>query len=112
MRRRRLASILSMNEALRGGRGLAMGTGTEIALREANIEDAESDIATARMNRLAQARRAEYGAYGASLRERGGLFSGAGAFASGLGTAATGLYRWGGVGSRSGSRSGDDLAGA
>ena len=43
------------------------------------------------------AQRAEFGAAGARLRERASLFSGAGAFVSGLGTAATGALRYGGV---------------
>jgi hypothetical protein len=93
-RRRRLQSILSMNEALRGSRGLAFESGSERALREANIQEAESDIGTARLNRLGQARRAELGAFGARNRETAGLFSGAGAFVSGLGTAATGALRY------------------
>lgn len=93
-RRRRLAMIRSENLALRGARGLALESGSARALEEENTRAAEEDIATVRMNRLAQARRAEYGAYGASLRERGGLFSGAGAFASGIGSAATSLMRY------------------
>lgn len=101
-RKKRLASILSLNDALRGARGLAMGTGSEVALREANIAEAESDIGTARLNRLGQAQRAHYGILGASMRESGGLFSGAGAFASGLGSAATSLMRYAGSGSDGG----------
>lgn len=95
MRRRRLESILSLNDALRGSRGLAMGTGTDMALRESNIAEAEDDIATARLNQLARARRADLGAFGAAQRSRGGLFSGAGAFVSGLGTAFSGYQRFG-----------------
>ena len=93
-RRRRLVSILSENEALRGGRGLSFDSGSELALRESNVSEAERDISTVRLNRLGQVRKAELGAYGASMRETSGLFSGAGAFVSGLGGAATSLQRY------------------
>jgi hypothetical protein len=93
-RRHRLAAILSENEALRGARGLSFESGSERAIREENIRAAEADIGTVRLNRLGQVRRAELGAAGARMRETGGLFSGAGAFASGLGTAATSLLRY------------------
>ena len=91
-RLKQLRSVLASNEALRGGRGLAMGTGTDIALRDSNISEAEDDIATGRMNRLAQARRSDYAAWGAG--QRGGLLSGAGAVVSGLGTVASTAMRY------------------
>lgn len=94
VRRRQLQTVLASNEALRGSRGLAMGTGTDLALRQSNIDAAEDDISTGRMNRLAQARRSDYAAFGAEQRSRGALFSGAGAFVSGLGTAATTALRY------------------
>lgn len=93
-RRRKLESILAMNETLRGARGLAFDTGSARALRDASTTEAEDDIATARLNRLGQASRAEYGAAGARMRASSGLFSGAGAIASGLGNAASSAIRY------------------
>lgn len=94
VRRRRLAQVLSANEALRGARGLDYDTGTSEALDAANRQYAEDDIETARLNRLALADRARYGALAAGMRETGGALSGAGAFASGLGSAGTAVMRY------------------
>ena len=93
-RRRKLEGILATDEALRGARGLSFESGSARALREANISEAESDIGTARLNRIGQASRAAYGEMGARMRESGGLFSGAGAVASGLGNAANAALRY------------------
>ena len=92
VRRKQLYSVLATNEALRGSRGLAMGTGTDLALRDSNISEAEDDIATGRMNRLGQARKSDLAAWGAG--QRGGLLSGAGAVVSGLGTVASTAMRY------------------
>lgn len=94
VKRKRLEATLALNEAVRAGRGLSLITGTSEALRAANIEAAEDDIATGRLNASLRASRASYGALGAAMRQAGGLFSGAGAFVSGIGSAAGSLARY------------------
>mgnify|MGYP007100112602 CR=1 FL=1 len=95
-RRKKLESVLAMNEAFRAGRGLAFDTGTSRALRDSNIAEAEADIGTTRLNRAGAVSRASYGALGAGMRERAGLFSGFGAAVSGIGNAATGYLKYSG----------------
>ena len=93
-KRRRLETVLANNEALRGARGLTFDSGSARALREANIAEAEDDIAIGRLNRLNQARRSEYAAMGARMRGQGGLFSGAGAVLTGISSAGNSLMRF------------------
>lgn len=95
-RRRQLESILATNETLRGARGLSFSSGSADALRAENMRLAETDIATARLNKSAAISRVSYGALGAGMREKAGLFSGAGAVVSGLGTAAQGALKYAG----------------
>lgn len=95
-KRRKLESVLAMNEAIRAGRGLSLDTGTSRALRDSNIAEAEADIATGRLNTAGRVSRSTYGALGAGMRERAGLFSGFGAAVSGLGSAATGALKYSG----------------
>jgi hypothetical protein len=87
-RLKRLQMALATNEAIRGASGLSLQSGSADAIAAENVREAERDIATARYNQLARARRAEFGAYGAALRETGGILSGAGGVVSGLSTIA------------------------
>jgi hypothetical protein len=95
-KRKKLESVLAMNEAIRAGHGLSLDTGTSRALRDSNIAEAEADIATGRLNTAARVSRSTYGALGAGMRERAGIFSGIGAAVSGLGSAATGALKYSG----------------
>ena len=94
--RKNLEKAFAINESLRAARGLTMGTGTDLALRNANIAEAESEIGTIRLNTEGRVSRSTYGALGAGMRERAGLFSGFGAAVSGIGNAATGYLKYSG----------------
>lgn len=84
-RRRELQQTLAAQDAIRSARGLDLYSGTGQAIREDTIAQGERDIATARLNRMSEARQYGLAADQAGSKAGSALFGG---FLSGAASAA------------------------
>lgn len=87
-RRQELTRVLASQDAIRAGRGLDLYSPTGLAIRTDTINQAETDIATSRLNYLTKARYYGLGAEAASTREDNALIGGFSSAAGGVLSAA------------------------